>query len=623
MNTFKTLIFLGSLLLLNVSIRAQRTVTTINNSKVPIWVGAEGKLVNGGQITPFNPNRGGWYLAPNGGSVTVTVPNGWEGRFWGRTGCNFDEQGNGSCLTGNCGGGLHCDGLWGKASTLAELKFNGWMDLDFYDVSLIDGFNIPLLIVPVPGTFTPNGDYYYGGTAGCTTDLNPLAPPELQIKDSNGKTVAWMATCVYQDIDKYCCYDNDPATCHPNKYSRILKAACPDAYSYVTDHETSTFACKGADYQIVFPEPTPPGGTNAPIKTWISSNIANNFIIHKNGRGRISNSTTSEDDGKWKMVPGLAGRGVSFQSVNFPNRYLRHRNSEVWLDAEQSNVLFKEDATFLIRRGLSDQTLTSFESLNFPGRYLRHKNFLLYVEAINSELDKKDATFSDTNGNGGGGATKIKYQAENFNVMNGVTIENVNNAEENKCVGWIDSGDWMVYANIQIPETGQYTMQYSVSSPNGGQLTQDLNAGTTLLGTIQIPKTNGWHNWTTVSQTVYIEKGTHDFGIFAASGGWNIDWWSIESADTKIKSSPVFEAGMRNRNDHSIFLYPNPVKDVVRISGLQKGDTYTLISFTGEKIFDGIAKTEVENIPIPVDHLAPGMYFIKTSKNRAMSFVKK
>ncbi|RYE55938.1 MAG: hypothetical protein EOP48_09105 [Sphingobacteriales bacterium] len=130
-----------SFILSAVHVHADRTVITVNNSSQPIWVGAEGKLVdpaNPFNPTRVNPNRGGWYLAPNGGKVTVTVPNGWEGRFWGRTNCNFDANGNGSCETGNCTAGLYCDGLWGKSSTLAEIKFNGWNDLDFYDVSLID-----------------------------------------------------------------------------------------------------------------------------------------------------------------------------------------------------------------------------------------------------------------------------------------------------------------------------------------------------------------------------------------------------------------------------------------------------------------------------------------------------
>src|SRR5690606_29510302 len=133
---------------------------------------------------PVNPNRGGWSLAPNGGSVTVKVPDGGEGRFWGRTRCEFDEFGNGSCETGSCTAGLYCNGLWGKAATLAEMKFNGWNNLDFYDVSLIDGFNVPIKIIPVPGTYTPNGDKYYAGDAGCSTNVNLLAPSELAIKNS-------------------------------------------------------------------------------------------------------------------------------------------------------------------------------------------------------------------------------------------------------------------------------------------------------------------------------------------------------------------------------------------------------------------------------------------------------
>ena len=39
-----------------------------------------------------------------------------------------------------------------------------------------------------------------------------------------------------------------------------------------------------------------------------------------------------------------------------------------------------------------------------------------------------------------------------------------------------------------------------------------------------MPATGGWQNWATVSQTVNINAGTYNVGVFAAQGGWNINW---------------------------------------------------------------------------------------------------
>jgi hypothetical protein len=55
----------------------------------------------------------------------------------------------------------------------------------------------------------------------------------------------------------------------------------------------------------------------------------------------------------------------------------------------------------------------------------------------------------------------------------------------------------------------------------------DVNGGATVLGNLGIPSTGGWQNWTTISHTVNINAGTYNFGIYAQSGGWNINWWRI------------------------------------------------------------------------------------------------
>ena len=59
--------------------------------------------------------------------------------------------------------------------------------------------------------------------------------------------------------------------------------------------------------------------------------------------------------------------------------------------------LFKEDATFCVRRGLAEGNALSFESFNFPKYYIRHRDFELWVgQDDGSDLFKKDATFIQT-----------------------------------------------------------------------------------------------------------------------------------------------------------------------------------------------------------------------------------
>ncbi|XP_017420217.2 pathogenesis-related protein 5-like [Vigna angularis] len=86
---------------------------------------------------------GGFALQP-GSSVHLTAPSGWSGRFWARTGCTFDDSGAGKCATEDCAGGLKCIGGGVLLGTLVEFKIgsSGNGNKDFYDVSLVDGYNV-------------------------------------------------------------------------------------------------------------------------------------------------------------------------------------------------------------------------------------------------------------------------------------------------------------------------------------------------------------------------------------------------------------------------------------------------------------------------------------------------
>jgi hypothetical protein len=122
----------------------------------------------------------------------------------------------------------------------------------------------------------------------------------------------------------------------------------------------------------------------------------------------------------------------------------------------------------------------------------------------------------------------LTVQAENYSSNQGVQLEGTTDAGGGQNVGWIDATDWMAYNSITIPTTGTYFVDYRVASANGGgKLSLDLNGGSIVLGQMDIPNTGGWQNWTTITQTVNINAGTYNFGIYASAGGWNINWFRI------------------------------------------------------------------------------------------------
>ncbi|EHA8586418.1 Thaumatin-like protein [Cocos nucifera] len=187
---------------------------------------------------------GGLQLEP-GLSAHVHAPAGWSGRMWPRRDCSFDLSGRGSCLTGDCGGLLHCAGAGGSPPvTLAEFTLDS--PVDYYDVSLVDGYNAPVSVVPMGGAGSCR-------PVTCESDLNRSCPGPLRV-EREGDVVACKSACMAFGTPAYCCTGEfaSPEACRPTAYSRVFKMACPTAYSYAYDDPTSIFMCKGADYLITF-----------------------------------------------------------------------------------------------------------------------------------------------------------------------------------------------------------------------------------------------------------------------------------------------------------------------------------------------------------------------------------
>ncbi|KAK1325480.1 Thaumatin-like protein 1 [Acorus calamus] len=211
------------------------TFTFTNNCDYTVWPGI---LSNAG--TPELSTTG--FPLQKSETQTVSAPSNWSGRMWARTLCSTDPTtGAFTCATGDCGSGkTPCSG-GGAAppATLAEFTLAGADGLDFYDVSLVDGYNLPILVAPRGGSGNCS-------STGCLADLNGACPSDLKVvSKSNGgsESVACRSACEAYGEPQYCCsgaYGN-PNTCKPSSYSLFFKNACPRAYSYAYDDSTSIF----------------------------------------------------------------------------------------------------------------------------------------------------------------------------------------------------------------------------------------------------------------------------------------------------------------------------------------------------------------------------------------------
>ena len=191
---------------------------------------------------------GGFYL-PSGQTQRIYAPLTWNGRIWARTGCKFNSNWSPACETGDCEGRLACNGLIGTPPvTLVQIALvEDQSKPSFYDVSLVDGYNIPISVT----TKQISSKCTIGG---CLKNVNNLCPLELQVLNKTGEVVACKSACLAFNVDRFCC-TNEYGTqekCKPSVYSKMFKDACPSYYSYAFDTPPPLVNCASREYVITF-----------------------------------------------------------------------------------------------------------------------------------------------------------------------------------------------------------------------------------------------------------------------------------------------------------------------------------------------------------------------------------
>merc|ERR1712178_390295 len=137
------------------------------------------------------------------------------------------------------------------------------------------------------------------------------------------------------------------------------------------------------------------------VVTFTSFNFLDHAMRHQNFEGFLhpQEGDGIQDDFAFVLRKGNADRQkVSFESVNFPGFFPRHQGFRIFLHEYEDNELYCNDSTFeFVEPNCGDGEgygYFSFRSVNYPDRYLRHKNFELWLdENDGSDLFDQDTTF--------------------------------------------------------------------------------------------------------------------------------------------------------------------------------------------------------------------------------------
>jgi hypothetical protein len=137
----------------------------------------------------------------------------------------------------------------------------------------------------------------------------------------------------------------------------------------------------------------------------------------------------------------------------------------------------------------------------------------------------------DTGGQGVGYDVNSVNGTGNGYRADGVDLESTSDSGGGDDLGWTSAGQWTRYT-VNVASAGTYTVSLRVAAPS--VVTDALHltsaAGTNLTGSVDIPATGGWQNWTTVTTRLTLPAGRQVLTLNQDNGGWNLNYATIAAA---------------------------------------------------------------------------------------------
>ncbi len=143
------------------------------------------------------------------------------------------------------------------------------------------------------------------------------------------------------------------------------------------------------------------------------------------------------------------------------------------------------------------------------------------VEAENFNTGGEGGAYHDTDGSNNGGA---------YRPTEGVDLEGTADAGGGYDVGWTMQGEWIKYT-VNVQTTGSYDIDFRVASgAAGGDFHLEVDDAN-VTGTLTIPPTGGWQNWTDVTKTgVALTAGQHVLKLVMDTYPGNFNWFNFTLA---------------------------------------------------------------------------------------------
>jgi beta-glucanase (GH16 family) len=140
------------------------------------------------------------------------------------------------------------------------------------------------------------------------------------------------------------------------------------------------------------------------------------------------------------------------------------------------------------------------------------------VQAENYDLGGQGVGFNVTSINGSANS----YRSD------GVDLETTTDTGGGYDIGWTAAGQWFKYT-VNAASAGTYTVTFRLAAPSAvtDALHVSNSSGTNLTGSVNVPATGGYQNWTNVTATMTLPAGQQTLTVYQDNPGWNINYMSF------------------------------------------------------------------------------------------------
>ncbi|WP_128226292.1 carbohydrate-binding protein [Halobacteriaceae archaeon SHR40] len=155
------------------------------------------------------------------------------------------------------------------------------------------------------------------------------------------------------------------------------------------------------------------------------------------------------------------------------------------------------------------------------------------IEAEDFDTGGEGVAYHDTTKSNKGGAYRDTA----------VDIQQVDDDTGEYNVGWIEDSEWLEYTIDVTDADTVYDVQFRVAGKNSSA-SIDVSLDGESLGTVDVPDTGGWQEWTTVELADISPSsgGKQTLRVVFNSGDFNLNWVDFVASDTPANATPSVDS---------------------------------------------------------------------------------